>query len=109
MTITLKIKGGTLEEGESLCQSCRSAHIQKGFRASEESVFCTWDRLRAVTFKVAECTDYADRNVPYRQELERMALLINVDPARKRAGFAPRGFAQIEEDDDEEDLVSAME
>ncbi len=107
MALTFKIKGGTLEEGESLCRSCRNAHIQRGFRESEEAVFCTWEKFRPVPFKVAECTDYADRNVPYRWELEKMALLINVDPARKRAGFKP-GFA-AETEEEEEDSVSVME
>lgn len=106
MTITLKIKGGTLQEGESLCSSCRNAHIQKGFRESEEEVFCSWGQFRAVPFKVADCTDYANRNVPFRWELERMALLINVEPARKKAGFKA-GFAA--ETDEEEDAVSTME
>jgi hypothetical protein len=112
MSITLKIKNGTLVEGESLCRTCRSAHIQKGFRESEEAIFCTFSRLRAVPFKVAECTDYESRNVPYRWELEKMALLINVDPARKRAGFKVGGsFAAHEENEDEEDedSVSIME
>jgi hypothetical protein len=110
MSIALKIKNGTLVEGESLCRSCRSAHIQKGFRESEEAIFCTFSRLRAVPFKVAECTDYESRNVPYRWELEKMALLINVDPARKRAGFkVGTDFATPDEDEEDEDCVSVME
>jgi hypothetical protein len=109
MSTTLKIKNGTLVEGESLCRTCRSAHIQKGFRESEEAIFCTFSRLRAVPFKVAECTDYENRNVPYRWELEKMALLINVNPARKRAGFqVGAGFAAHDEDE-EEDSVCTME
>jgi len=108
MTITLKIKGGTLEEGESLCRSCRNAHIQKGFRESEEVVFCSWGQFRAVPFKVAECTDYANRNVPYRWELEKMALLINAEPNRKRAGFKSKAGFSVTEDEDE-DSASAME
>jgi hypothetical protein len=110
MSIALKIKNGTLVEGESLCRTCRSAHIQKGFRESEEAIFCTFSRLRAVPFKVAECTDYENRTVPYRWELEKMALLINVDPARKHAGFkAGPGSAIDDEDEEDEDSVSIME
>jgi len=110
MTITLKIKNGTLVEGESLCRTCRNAHIQKGFRESEEAIFCAWGQLRAVPFKVADCTDYSNRLVPYRWELEKMALLINVDPKRKPAGFrtAP-GFAKDAAESEEEDSVSSME
>jgi hypothetical protein len=105
MTISIKIKGGTLEEGESLCRTCRNAHIQKGFRESEETIICAcYTPLRQILFKVAECTDYADRTVPYRSEMEKMALLINVDPVRKRTGFKA-GFAA----EDEEDSVSVAE
>ena len=108
MTITLKIKGGTLIEGESLCRTCRNAHIQKGFRESEEAISCSWGQFRAVSFKVADCTDYSNRLVPYRWELEKMALLINIDPARDRIGFRGAGFA-ASVDEDEEDAVSSME
>jgi len=111
MSTTIKIKGGTMVEGESLCKTCRSAHIQKGFRESEEAVFCTFGRLRAVRFKVAECTDYESRLVPYRWELEKMALLINVEPARKRSGFVNAvGFAPVSEEvEDEEEFVGNTE
>jgi hypothetical protein len=108
MTITLKIKGGTLIEGESLCRPCRNAHIQKGFRETEEAIFCSWGQFRAVPFKVADCTDYSNRLVPYRWELEKMALLINIDPARNPVGFRGAGFAASVEED-EEDSVSSME
>jgi hypothetical protein len=111
MTITLKIKNGTLIEGESLCRTCRNAHIQKGFRESEETIFCAWTTpIRAVTFKIAECTDYSNRLVPYRWELEKMALLINIDPARKPVGFrSGAGFGNAADDPDEDDSVSSME
>lgn len=112
MTLTVKVKNGSLIEGESLCRTCRNAHIQKGFRESEEVIFCGWTTpLRMVSFKVADCTDYANKLVPYRWELEKMALLINIDPKRKSAGFRNRaGFAGNDEaDEDDEDSVSSME
>jgi hypothetical protein len=109
MSITLKIKNGTLIGSESLCRTCRNAHMQKGFRESEEAIFCSWGEFRAVPFAVADCTDYSNRLVPYRWELEKMALLINVDPARKPVGFrAGAGFATPDEEDGE-DIVSSME
>jgi hypothetical protein len=46
--------------------------------------------------------------VPNRWELEQIALLINVEPARKKAGFrTARGFVAKDESDD--DLVSSTE
>jgi len=48
-------------------------------------------------FKVAECTDYADRCVPERWEMERMALLINVPQARKPTGFRSGAGSAMQE------------
>ena len=109
MAIDLKIKWALPPEGETLCRTCRHAHIQRGFRESEETILCGYSTpLRALAFKVAECTDYADRCVPERWEMERMALLINVPQARKPAGFrSGEGFAP--QDDDDEESVSSME
>jgi hypothetical protein len=104
MSITIRIQGAPSQDGESLCQTCRYAHIQRGFRESEETVFCgfTDAGLRPIKFKVAACTDYTNRTVPNRRELEQMALLINVPPARRKAGFrVGAGFAQQEEADEE--------
>jgi hypothetical protein len=110
MSITLKIRNGTLVEGEPLCRTCRWVHMQKGFRESEEAIFCDYGVLRRVRFKVAECTEYIDRTVPTRSEMEKMALLIHIEPARQRVGFTPSfGFAARGEDEEEEDSVSVME
>jgi hypothetical protein len=110
MTMTFKIKWALPPEGETLCRTCRHAHIQRGFRESEESILCGYSTpLRVVSFKVAQCTDYADRCVPERWEMERMALLINVPQARKPTGFrSGAGFA-MQEEEDEEESVSTME
>ena len=105
MSITVRIQGAPPQNGESLCQTCRYAHIQRGFRESEETVFCGYNDagLRPIKFKVAACTDYTNRIVPNRWELEQMALLINVPAARKKSGFrVGAGFAQQEEVDEEE-------
>ena len=88
MTLTAKIKWALPPEGEPLCRTCRHAHIQRGFSESEEAIFCGFGSpLRIVPFKVADCTDFSSRTVPERWEMERMALLLNVPRARKRAGF----------------------
>jgi hypothetical protein len=88
MTVKEKIRKASARSEESLCETCRCAHIRQGFRESEQVIFCNLgEQLRPVLFKVAECTDYANRSVPYRYELEQMALLINVPRARKKTGF----------------------
>lgn len=105
MSITIRIQGAPPQDGESLCQTCRYAHIQRGFRESEETVFCGYNdaSLRPIRFKVAACTDYTNRTVPNRWELEQMALLINVPPARRKTGFRVcAGFAAQEEANEEQ-------
>ena len=112
MTMTTKIKGALPPEGETLCRSCRYAHIQRGFRESEESILCCFfaPPVRAVSFEVAECSDFADRTAPTRWEMERMALTINVPRARKPTGFrTAAGFAPEEQDEAEEESASTME
>ncbi|HZQ69074.1 MAG TPA: hypothetical protein VFA68_11200 [Terriglobales bacterium] len=99
-------KGGTFREGETLCRTCRFAHIQRGYRESEEVIFCDYSYtvLRKVPFKVAECTDFIDRTVPTRYEMEKMALVINVEPARNLIGF-DRELGCGQEDGSSEDEI----
>jgi len=99
------MKKAALGEGESLCRACYWAHIQKGFRESEEAVFCCFSKFRAVPFKVADCTDFSNKNVPTREQMENIALIIPTKPARKKAGFRMAGFAAEQESDGEESGV----
>ena len=98
MSTTIKIKGARPPEGESLCKSCRWVHMQRGFRESEEALFCNFNTLRLITFKVAECTDFDNRSIPQKWELEKTALLINVEPRRRKAGFSDAGTVDAEEE-----------
>jgi hypothetical protein len=101
------IKDGTSQEGESLCLTCVHVHMQRGFRESEEEVFCTFGPLRPVCFKVRECTDFCSRVLPTRWEMEKIALIIPTHTARKAAGFKGVGFAG--EEAEAEEVVSTME
>jgi hypothetical protein len=95
-------------DGDSLCHTCYWAHAQKGFRDSEETVFCAFaPDLRPVLFKVRDCTDYMNRTLPTRRQMEEIALIIPSEPKRKPGGFAGMGFAEDAEPEDR--LVSAME
>jgi len=49
----ITIKEGLPLEGESLCSTCVYAHIRRGFRESEQDVFCGYGAFRPVRFKVA--------------------------------------------------------
>ena len=87
--LTISVKNPTVADGESLCRTCYYVHMQRGYRESDEVVFCMfggWDTPRPVTFKVKECTDYTDRDMPTPKQMERLAILI--EPQGERApGF----------------------
>ena len=108
---TIIMKRTALRDEESLCRSCYWAHIQKGFRESEEAVYCCFSRFRAVPFKVADCTDFSSKNVPTREQMEQLALIIPTRPARNHAGFRGVGFSgeQSAEEIQDEKMVAATE
>jgi hypothetical protein len=93
-------------DNQSLCRTCYWAHAQKGFRESEEVIFCAFGGMRKVPFKVRDCTDYLNRTLPTRRQMENIALIIPSEGARKPAGFSGMGFAGESE---EEDVISQME
>jgi hypothetical protein len=95
---TIVMKKVALNHERSLCHACYWAHIQKGFRESEEAVHCCFSRLRAVPFKVADCTDFSNKTVPTREQMEDIALIIRPRPTRKPSGFAGSGFEGGEEE-----------
>jgi len=98
---TIVMKKAALGDEKSLCSACYWSHIQKGFRESEESVFCCFSKFRPVPFKVADCTDFSNKNLPTREQMENIALIIPTTPVRKPSGFAGIGFAGEEEQQDE--------
>lgn len=86
---SIRVKNAAPIDDVSLCRTCSYVHMQKGFRESEELIFCTfgcYDAPRLVPFKVRECTDYTDRDTPSREELEKLALLVQ---PKDRPGFRP--------------------
>ena len=99
---TITIKGGTPQEGESLCRTCRWVHLQKGYRESEESIICDYVYpSRAVLFSVRECTSYRSSITPSPKQMEEIALIIPTEPPRKRAGFTGLGFGPDASEEDE--------
>jgi hypothetical protein len=104
--MAITVKDGLPLDGESLCATCAYAHIQRGYRESEEDVFCSYGQFRSVRFKVRECTDYCDRTVPTRWEMEKLALVIPTAPTRKPGGFRGLGFSSPNEVDEEQSPVA---
>jgi len=93
-------------DGQSLCRTCYWAHAQKGFRESAEAIFCMFGPMRKVPFRVRDCTDYMNRNLPTRDQMEKIVLIIPSEPARKKLGFSGLGSSRVSE---EEDLIADTE
>ncbi|HLH33331.1 MAG TPA: hypothetical protein VKX41_01570 [Alloacidobacterium sp.] len=90
MSISITVRNGTAVGQESLCRTCRHAHIQLGYSESEEEVRCGYhyEAPRLVVFAVRECSDYLNKLVPTLYEMEKMAFVIDVKKVNARAGFA---------------------
>lgn len=105
------VKNGTPVEGQSLCQSCSHAHIVRGYRESEELVYCNYvfEQLLPVPFKVRECVNHSDKNKPSWEQMEKLAIEIKPAVSYKPVGFnrPGTGFVTVAEDEDEtEDEVA---
>ena len=100
MTV-IRIRSGTPQGSESLCKSCYWAHIQRGFAESEEVVLCAFLRpARLVPFKVSQCTDYNDKRIPSKQDMEEIAWIIRTKDINRPVGFTPK--ADLDEAQDSE-------
>ena len=88
MTV-IRIRSGTPQRSQSLCNSCYWAHIQRGFAESEEVVLCAFLRqARSVPFKVSQCTDYNDKRIPSKRDMEDIAWIIRTKDVNRAVGFA---------------------
>ena len=94
MTV-MRIQSGTPQGSEPLCNTCYWAHIQRGFAASEEVVLCAFLRpARPVPFKVSQCTDYCDKRIPSRRDMEDIAWIIRTKDVNRPMGFNSREEGQ---------------
>jgi hypothetical protein len=99
MTV-IRIRTGTPKGSASLCNSCYWAHIQRGFAESEEVVLCAFLRqARLIPFKVSQCTDYNDKRIPSKRDMEDIAWIIRTKDVNRPMGFAQNEENEIEEGD----------
>ena len=96
--VTIKVRGGTPQGSETLCRTCSYGHLIKGFRATEEEVFCRYFYLeREIRFPVSECTFYEDRRLASKREMEDIAWILRTDMPRRRVGFiSPEQLREVE-------------
>ena len=104
MSISITVRNGTAVGKESLCRTCRHAHIQLGYSESEEEIRCGYFRwnTRMVPFAVRDCSDYLSKLQPTLDEMEEMAFSIDLRKGNPRAGFggATVFVSKCEEDDE---------
>ncbi len=82
------IRNGRTPTSESLGNSCYWAHIQRGFAESEEVILCAFLRQpHSVPFKVSYCTDYNDKRVPSKADMEEIAWIIRTKDVNRQVGF----------------------
>ena len=74
---------------QSKCASCTHAHILRGFRESEEIVYCIFglDQMLLVPFKVRDCSNYTDKHRPTWEQMQDLAIEIRPVSLAKPAGF----------------------
>ncbi len=101
--MSVHVKDGTPLHGESLCESCVNAHIERGYRETETLVFCqaTYPEHR-VRFRVRECSSHAEKQRQTLYEMQKTAWILEERPGRK-VGFVPA--AELEERPNELEII----
>jgi hypothetical protein len=100
------IRNGKPQISESLCNSCYWAHIQRGFAESEEIILCAFLRpARLVPFKVGMCTDYNDKRVPSKADMEEIAWIIRTKDVNRQVGFTKKEMDDGTANEDELEIV----
>ena len=69
-------------------------------------LFSFSEKLRLVPFKVSQCTDYNDKRVPSRKDMEDIAWIIRTKDVNRQVGFAKGEEVDDEEEDDLEIVPS---
>lgn len=84
----LKVQNGTPAGNESLCHTRRWARVTRGYSEMEEIVFCRSGYPgRFVSFQVRFCTEYHDKRIPYKEDLEKIAYILVPKSASRTVGF----------------------
>ena len=104
--MTVILRNAKPQVTESLCNSCYWAHIQRGFAESEEIIRCAFLRpARLVPFKVSMCTDYNDKRMPSKADMEEIAWIIRTKDVNRPVGFTKNEMDDDTKKEDEPELV----
>jgi len=95
------VYGGTPVGTGSKCDSCIHARVIRGYAESERIVLCDWSwrEPMRITFKVRECSNYADKRLPDVEEMKEVAWMLVSKSAGKTAGFiSAADFKKLEDE-----------
>ena len=76
----IKIYGGTAKGEQSLCDTCKFSQVRQGYAESQKVVICGLMRQSRdpfVHWPVASCGDYPANGIVHKDDLEKIALLID--------------------------------
>lgn len=101
--MSVYVKGGTPLQGESLCESCANAHIERGYRESETLVFCqATNPEHRVGFRVRECSSHTEKQKQTLWQMQKIAWVLDERTGRK-VGFVPA--AELRERPEELEII----
>ena len=102
--MSVHVKNGTPPDRESLCGSCSNAHIERGYRHSEELVICqsTYPEHRVI-FRVRECSGYVEKQRETLYEMKKIAWILDEHGHTRKVGFVPA--KELEEKSGEVELI----
>lgn len=88
--MSVQVKDGTPVFGPSLCETCSNAHIEKGYRESEQLIFCTVTYFEhRVPFRVRHCSGYREVKRQTLKQMEEIAWVLPSSGNKRTAGFRP--------------------
>lgn len=106
--VTIQVKGGTPCGTDTLCRSCSSAQIIKGFSVSQEMFFCEYIYpKRQILFAVCECTMYEDKRLASKKEMEEIAWFLTTRKLGRSVGFVSAAkFQELKLEEEESSPIS---
>lgn len=90
------VRGGTIS-GTPLCPTCRHAQYIQGLSLSQRILFC--DRIgKRMEFEAQECSQYDDKRLPSKWDMEEIAWVFVTNHKNKQIGFvSAKEFRQIQQ------------
>ena len=90
-----------------MCESCAFAQIMRGFRDSEEIVYCNYTTPTSlVPFPIRDCTSYSDKNRPSWDQMEKLAIEVRPSASLKPVGFNRKGTGFVTEDASDDEVIA---